>query len=61
MELGGRLATSSVLDEVNGLCNLCKQVSGGRRSSSEATVSQGSSVTRGKNRVWFRNVLFYQC
>lgn len=45
-ELGRRLAGPGVLGGVNGLCNLYKQVSGGRRVSLGDVISQGSSVTK---------------
>ena len=52
-ELGRRLAAPNVLGGVNGLCNVYKQVSGGRRLSLGNVISQGSSVTRERNWVWF--------
>lgn len=45
-KLGWKLVAPSVLDGVNGLCNLSKQVLGSRRGSLGDIISQGSSITK---------------
>lgn len=50
------LPAPSVLDEVNGLCNLHKQVSGGHRVTLGNVISQGSSVSLQQGWIFHKNL-----